>query len=331
MAPNIEGAIEAVQGLGCDVLLVGPEHAIRRELSLRGVSAEDKRFEVFDAPDSIGMDEDPAKACREKPKAAIMASAEVVAKGRAQAFVSAGNSGAAMVAALWHLKRLPGVLRPAIASPVPTARGTRVLLDAGANADCKPWHLLQFATMGTLYAKHVLHIDKPSVGILSIGEEECKGNELVRETIGLLKYSGLNFHGPIEGRDIPAGVVDVVVCDGFVGNICLKLMEGVASSIFALLKSEIESGASTRLGGLLIRPAARRLKDKMSYEEYGGAPLLGVGAPAVICHGKSTARAIFNAHRVAKGLVEASANEHMRVALDRMKSTLEMTKAVGVA
>ncbi|MBI4386055.1 MAG: phosphate acyltransferase PlsX [Elusimicrobia bacterium] len=328
LAPNVEGAVQAASGLGCRVCLVGPAEALRRELSARGIAPGDGRFEVVDAPELIAMEEDPVRACREKPKASINVAANLVSEGRADALVSAGHSGATMVASLWALKRLPGVLRPAIVCPIPTARGTSVLLDAGANTECRPWHLLQFAMMGVLYARHVLKMEHPSVGILSNGEEETKGNELVREAVPLLKYSGLNFYGPIEGRDIAAGTVDVVVCDGFTGNICIKLMEGVARVLMSQLKDEIGRGALSKLGGLLIRPAARSVKRRMSDEEYGGAPLLGVGGTAIICHGKSSPRAIFNAHRVAKELVEAGANDRIRAALEGLKSSLEMTKAV---
>lgn len=327
LKPNIEGAVKAVAGLGCEAILVGPRVGIRSELASHGIGAEDRRFEIVDAPEVVGMDEDPVRACREKPRSSIMVAAELAGQKRAEAFISAGHSGAAMVSSLWHLKRIPGVLRPAIACPIPTARGTSVLIDSGAMTECKPWHLLQFAIMGTLYAKQILKVQNPSVGILSNGEEESKGNDVVRETIPLLKFPGLNFYGPIEGRDIPAGVVDVIVCDGFVGNICLKLYEGAAATIFGQLKAEIERGFFTKLGGLLIRPAARALKKRMSYDEYGGAPLLGIGGTAIVCHGKSNARAIFNAFRVAKSLVESQANEQIRAALETIKSSLETVKA----
>lgn len=326
LKPNIEGAVNAVTALGVEVLLVGPAQGIRSELAARGIGAEDKRFEIVDAPEQVAMDEDPAKSCKEKPHASIMVCAELVEKGKAQATISAGHSGAAMVSALWHLKRIPGVLRPAIASPIPTAKGTSILLDAGAITECKPWHLLQFAIMGSLYAKYIFKIEDPKIGILSNGEEESKGNELVRETIPLLKSSGLKFFGPIEGRDIPAGTVDVIVCDGFTGNICLKLYEGAASTLLGELKREIEKGFFSKLGGLLIRPAGRRLKKRMSYDEYGGAPLLGVGGTSIICHGKSNARAIFNAHRVAKELVEMKANEQIQSTLETVKSSMETVR-----
>ncbi|MCX5788302.1 MAG: phosphate acyltransferase PlsX [Elusimicrobia bacterium] len=326
LRPNIEGAIQAASELGVGIILVGEAQAVRSELASRGIPSTDERFEIVDAPEHVGMDEDPVAACREKPRASIMVAHELVATRRADAVVSCGNSGAVMVAALWHLKRLPGVLRPAILAPIPTARGVTVLLDAGANTECKPWHLLQFAMMGTLYAKHVLKIQRPTVGLLSNGEEESKGNDLVHETIPLLKYSGLDFKGPIEGRDLPAGTTDVVVTDGFTGNVVLKCYEGVAGVLLAEMRAEIEKSPISRLGGLLIRGAARNLKRRMSYDEYGGAPLLGVGGTTIICHGKSNAKAVFNAHRVARELVAAKTNEHIKTSLEEMKANLELAK-----
>lgn len=325
--PNVEGAALAVKKLGHSVALVGPEGPIRAELAALGAGG-DKRLSIVDAPELIDMKEEPVAACREKQKASIMLACELAARQEADAVVSAGHSGATMVAALWHMKRLKGVLRPAIAAPIPTLKGTSVLLDAGANVECKPWHLLQFALMGSVYARHVLRIQEPSVGILSIGEEESKGNELVRETMPLLKASGIRFHGPVEGRDIPAGTADVVVCDGFTGNVCLKLMEGTASAMMKMLKSEIESGLVSKAGGLLIRGAGRRLKARLDYQEYGGAPLLGVDGTAIICHGKSTPRAIFNAVRVAADLAGAGAKDQIRDSLERVKANMELARAI---
>ncbi len=326
LKPNVEGALKAAAELGVEVSLVGPADAIRSELASRGVASSDRRFEIVDSPDLIAMEDDPVSACREKPKSSIMLAAEWVARQRADALVSAGHSGATMVAALWHLKRLPGVLRPAIACPLPTAKGYCVLIDGGANSECKPWHLLQFGVMGSFYARYILKIPEPSVGVLSIGEEECKGNELVREAIPLLKHSDVHFYGPVEGRDIPAGTVDVVVCDGFVGNICLKMYEGVASTLFSMLKAEASKSPIYQLGGLLMKGAARNIKKKMSYDETGGAPLLGVGGVTIICHGKSNPRAIFNAIRVAKELVESRTNEQIKASLEALKSNLELAK-----
>lgn len=300
LEPNIEGAIQAAVEHGVELVLVGPAPRIAQQLSLRGIGEHDPRFEIADAPEIIGMDEEPASACRAKPRASVMACAELVASGKAQGMVSVGHSGATMVAALWHLKRLRGVQRPAIAVPLPTTTGFTVLLDAGANTECKPWHLVQFAAMGSLYAKHVLGVAEPTVGILSNGEEECKGNALVRETVPLLKSAKVNFTGPVEGSDLAAGLADVVVCDGFTGNVAVKLMEGTASSILASLKAEVAKRPLAKLGALLMRGAFGALKKRLSYDEYGGAPLLGVGGTVIIAHGRSNAKAVANALRVAK-------------------------------
>lgn len=326
LTPNISGAIQAANEWGLHLILVGPAAEIRARLKERSISAADPRFEIADAPEVIAMASEPVAACRAKPGASIMTCAELVASGKAGGLVSAGHSGATMVACLWHLKRLPGVLRPAIAVPLPTLRGTSILIDAGANTDSKPWHLLQFAVMGSIYAQQILKKDRPRVGLLSIGEEESKGNELVKEALPLLKCSGLEFYGPVEGRDIPAGTADVVVCDGFVGNVAVKLMEGMGTAIFAELKAEVLRRAFYRLGGLLLRTPLKRLKKRMSYDEYGGAPLLGVNGNAIIGHGKSNARAIANALRVAKDLSDSGVNERIRKAVEQMKTNLEASK-----
>ncbi len=305
LSPNIEGAIQASNAFGVELLLVGPADKIRAELTKRGVSDQDPRYEVIDAPDCVGMDEEPASACRAKPNASVMIAAKVAAQGRAAGFVSAGNSGATMVAALFHFKRLPGVLRPAIACPIPTPKGVAILLDAGANTDCKPWHLVQFAMMGALLSRHVYGVPEPTVGLLSIGEEEGKGNDLAKEAFPLLRSAGVNFFGCVEGRDVPAGKTDVVVCDGFVGNVLIKTMEGTAMMMIAQLKSELMSSWRYRLPLLFLRGPFSRLKRKMSYDEYGGAPLVGVNGVAIVSHGSSNARAIANAIRVAAKTAEA--------------------------
>ncbi len=327
LAPNIEGAIMAANAWGLEIALVGPAADLEAALAARGVSASDKRFSIVDAPEVVGMAEDPAAACRSKPRSSIMACAELAASGGAAGLVSAGHSGAAMVACLWHMKRLPGVLRPAIAAPVPTLKGRSVLLDAGANADCKAWHLLQFAVMGSIYARQVHKVERPTVGLLSIGEEECKGNELVKEALPLLRCSGLAFHGAIEGRDIPAGTTDVVVCDGFAGNVAVKTMEGTGAAIFTILKGELLRGSLYKVAGLLLRGPFSRLTQRMSYDEYGGGPLLGVNGNAVVCHGRSNAKAIGNALRVAGELASAGVNEQITKAIEAMKSSLESVKA----
>lgn len=315
LTPNIEGAIQAANAFGSETILVGPAAQIRAELSSRGIAENDSRFEVVDAPDAVGMDEEPVAGCRSKPKSSIMVAAELAAQGRAAGFVSAGNSGATMCAALWHLKRVKGVLRPAIAVPIPTPKGVTVMLDAGANVDCKPWHLVQFAIMGTLLSRNVYGVSDPKVGLLTIGEEEGKGNDLVKEAFPLLKSCGVTFFGAVEGRDVPAGKVDVVVCDGFVGNVLIKTMEGTAMAMMGLLKAELMSSWRYKLPSLLLRGPFSRLKKRMSYDEYGGAPLVGVNGAAIVCHGSSNARAIANALRVAKRTAETGLPEALRVAV----------------
>lgn len=305
LTPNIDGAVQAANAFGVELVLVGPAEKIRAELSARGVAPGDRRFEVVDAPDEVGMDEEPAGACRAKPRSSIMVCGELAAAGKAGGFVSAGNSGATMVAALFHLKRVPGVLRPAIAVPIPTPKGVTVLLDGGANVDCKPWHLVQFAVMGTLLARHLHGVQDPSVGVLTIGEEEGKGNDLVKEAFPHLKASGLNFAGSVEGRDVPAGKTDVVVCDGFVGNVLIKTMEGTAAAVVGLLKAELTSSWKYKLPALALRGPFARLRRKMSYDEYGGAPLVGVNGVAVVCHGSSNAKAIAHAVRAAAKIADA--------------------------
>lgn len=310
LAPNIEGALQAANAFGSEVILVGPEQKLRADLSSRGISGS--RFEIVDAPDLIGMDEDdPAAACRAKPRASVMVCAELAASGRAAGFVSAGHSGATMVAALWHLKRVPGVLRPAIAAPIPTPRGTTVLLDAGANVDCKPWHLAQFAQMGSLLARHGYGIASPSVGLLNLGAEEGKGNDLVKESFALLKAEVPGFAGYVEGHDVPAGGVDVVVCDGFSGNVLVKTMEGTAAAMLGLLKAELMESWRHRLPALLLRGPLARLKRRMSYDEYGGAPLVGVRGSVIVCHGDSNAKAIARALRMARHTAQAGLAQHI--------------------
>ncbi|MEK7382574.1 MAG: phosphate acyltransferase PlsX, partial [Elusimicrobiota bacterium] len=278
--------------------------------------------ELADAPDSVAMNEDPAAACRAKPRASIMVAAELVAQTRASGLVSAGHSGATMIAALWHLKRIPGVLRPAIAVPLPTVKGVSILLDGGANVDCKPWHLVQFALMGSILYRHLYGKKTPTVGLLTIGEEEGKGNDLVKETFPRLKSSGLEFRGAVEGRDVPMGKTDVVVCDGFVGNILIKTMEGTASAVMGILKTEILAKWHHRLAGVLLRSTFTRLRRRMSYDEYGGAPLLGVNGVVVVCHGGSNARAISHAIRFAAQSADAGIVPAMQEAITRAE-TLE--------
>lgn len=308
---NIEGAVAAARELGLSVLLVGNEEELSR--SLRRHSTNGLGITICHAPETVGMNESPSAALRKKKHSSIRVGLELVKRGEADAFISAGNTGAVMATAMVTLGSLPGVERPAIALIVPTLRGQSILLDAGANADCKPRHLLQFAIMGDIYARQVMGKKSPTVGLLSIGEEESKGNELTREAFKELEEErSLNFTGNVEGREVFSGAADIIVCDGFTGNIALKISESAAEFFTVLLKEELEKGLVGKLGALLTRGAFRRFKKRVDYTEYGGAPLLGVGGMCIISHGRSTAKAIKNAIRVAAECVENKVIEHIR-------------------
>jgi phosphate acyltransferase len=261
-------------------------------------------LELVQAPDRIGMHDKPAEAVRAKPDSSLVAACRAVAEGSADAVVSAGNTGAMLAAGLIHQRRLPNVLRPAIAVPIPTSRGPSVLLDAGANADARPEHLLQFGHMGAIFAAEVLGVASPQVRLLSIGEEAEKGNQLTLDAHALLAASELRFAGNAESRDLLAGAGDVVVCDGFTGNVALKLLEGTIATLLDSLRDEIAATRRGKLGGLLIRPAARRLRTRLDPDTYGGAYLLGLRGLSVIAHGNSSSAAIANAIRLAARGVE---------------------------
>jgi glycerol-3-phosphate acyltransferase PlsX len=256
------------------------------------------------APERIDMDDKPTEAVRAKPDSSLVAAVRAVADGEADAVVSAGNTGAVLAAGLLHLRRLPGVLRPAIAVPIPARSGPSVLVDAGANADARAEHLLQFALMGSVFSQEMLGVRTPEVRLLSIGEEDGKGNALTIQAHALLRESGLNFAGNAESRDLLRGAADVVVTDGFTGNVALKLLEGTIRELLDALRAEIGSTWSAKLGGLLIRPAARRLRTRLDPDTYGGAYLLGLRGLAVIAHGDSSRHAVANAIRLAARGVE---------------------------
>ena len=261
-------------------------------------------LELVETSQVIEMHEKPAEAVRAKPDSSLVAAHVAVAEGRAGAVLSAGNTGAMLAAGLLHLRRVPGVQRPAIAVPIPTEKGPSVLLDSGANADARAEHLLQFAHMGTIFAAEILEIERPEVRLLSIGEEPEKGNQLTLEAHALLAASELDFAGNTESRDVLAGAADVIVCDGFTGNIALKLLEGTIKTVLDALRAEIEATPRGKLGGLLIRPAARRLRHRLDPDTYGGAYLLGLRGLSVIAHGNSSRTAIANAIRLAARGVE---------------------------
>jgi len=305
---NVAGALLARRETDHEILLVGDRPLIEQELARHG--AKDA-FLIHHAPTVIGMHEKPADACRSKRDSSIMLAAELVAQGQADALISAGNSGATMAASLWRLRRLPGVSRPAIATLMPTLAGNAIVLDVGANVDCKPKHLVQFAVMGSVYARAILNIPSPRVGLLTIGEEEGKGNQLTLEAHPLLKESGLNYIGHVEGRDVPAGGADVFVCDGFVGNILLKFGEGLAAAVLKLIKNEVRKHPLAVFGKYLLKGAFKELLKKTDPSEYGGAPLLGVNGVALISHGGADAKAIKNAVRTVGAFVEGGINRQI--------------------
>ncbi len=280
-------------------------------------------LDLVEAPDVIEMDEKPADAVRSKPESSLVSACRAVGEGRADAVVSAGNTGAMLAACLLELRRLAGVFRPAIAVPIPAERGVSVLLDCGANADARPEHLFQFAHMGALFAEEILQLEHPEVGLLSIGEEREKGNQLTIEAHELLAESELNFRGNVESRDLLAGAADVVVCDGFTGNISLKLLEGTIKSVLDALRAEITATPRGKLGGLLIRSAARRLRTRLDPDTYGGAYLLGLRSLAVVAHGNSSRVAITNAIRLAARGVEHEVVDRLAERLPRIREREE--------
>jgi len=295
---TVKGAVEAARLHGLPLLLVGPEASVRAELAKYDTTGLD--LEVVDAPEIVGMEEHPVAAVRSKKRSSMNVGMGLVRDGKAQAFVSAGNSGAAFAAGLFILGRIEGVERPALAGIYPTLAGPMLLLDIGANADVRPQHLRQFALLGSAYVERALGRSNPRVALLSNGEEETKGNAVVQEAHRLLRESNLNFVGNVEGRDLPTGTkADVVVCDGFVGNVAVKLSEGLSETLFSLIRAEIGRGIVSKIAAAALMPAFRRIKARLDYEEYGGAPLLGVKGVVIIAHGRSKAKAIRNALRVA--------------------------------
>lgn len=311
-AAEVEGAALAVREYGVDVILVGDEGLVREELRRQGLQNL-AGLTVRHASQKVEMHEQPSQVVRRKRDSSVWIGTELVKKGEAEAIVSAGNTGATVVTAFFLLGVLKGVERPAIATRLPTLTGQSILLDVGATVDCTAVHLTQFALMGHEYAQHCLNKARPTIGLLSIGEEDTKGNEVTKETFKRLKESPLNFVGNVEGREIFTGAADVVVCDGFIGNVALKITEGVAEALKKMLIKEIAAGSFlSRLGYALLKPAFGRYKRRMDYAEFGGACLLGVNGICIISHGRSSGRAIKNAIRVAKEIFEGRVNEHIQ-------------------
>src|SRR3989440_6567515 len=290
----VDGALAAVRHFDLGVALAGPVATIEAELA-RHADVDGARVRILDAPDVVAMDETPARALRRKPGASIRVAAEAVAKGEAAALFSAGHTGATVMAAYAAFGMLPGVDRPALAATIPTRSRPAVLLDVGASVECRPQHLLQFAIMGSVYARVAFGLENPRVGLLSIGEEATKGNELTREAHRLLRMSPLAFIGNVEARDVYSGNADVIVCDGFTGNVALKISEGLVDVVESLLSDELSSTITMRVGSLLTRRALRRFKRRVDYSEYGGAPLLGLAGVTIVGHGRSSAKAVRNA------------------------------------
>jgi phosphate acyltransferase len=310
-ARPVDGALAAARHLGLGIDLVGRAAEIRAELQ-RHADADDLDVRVIDAPDVIAMSESPAQALRRKPGASIRVAAEHVAAGGAAALFSAGHTGATVVAAHAAFGMLRGVDRPALAPTVPTRLGSAVLLDAGATIECRPIHLRQFGVMGAVYARVGLGVERPRVGLLSIGEEETKGNDLTREAHQLLKASSLEFVGNVEARGIFAGEADVVVCDGFTGNVALKLSEGLVEMVEDLLGEELQSTFSAQMGYLLSRRAFRRFRKRVDYSEFGGAPLLGVAGLCIVGHGRSSVKAVRNAVAMASRMAGGEMMERLK-------------------
>jgi len=290
----VDGAVAAARHLDLEVALVGRAAAVREALAPHPDWAA-LRITVVDAPDVIGMADPPAASLRRKPRSSIRVAADLVASGEAAALFSAGSTGATVMAAHAAFGMIPGVDRPALAATIPTRLTPTVLLDAGANVECRPQHLLQFAVMGGVYARLALRVERPRIGLLSIGEEETKGNDLTREAHRLLKDAPVRFVGNVEARDLYSGAADVIVCDGFTGNVVLKTSEGLVETVEALLGDELRGTFSSQVGYLLSRRAFRRFRRRVDYSEYGGAPLLGVAGLAIIGHGRSSVKAVRNA------------------------------------
>ncbi len=312
---EVEGAIKAVKEYGHDVILVGDEAVIKRELD-KCASGAYRKISVIHAPERIEMHEPAALSVRRKRKSSIVVGLELLKRDEADGFVSAGNTGAVVCAATLSLRMLPGIERPGIAIAIPTMTGVSVIIDVGANIDPKALHLFQYGVMADAYCRYILHKSNPKIGLLNVGEEETKGTEFIKEAHTLFSESKLNFIGNIEGRDIYVGNSDIVICDGFVGNVILKVSESVIDTLVKLIRKEIKSNPIAMIGAVLITTAFKALRKKMDYTEYGGAPLLGIDGTCIISHGSSTPKAIKNAIRVAAEFKEQDVNKHI---MDELK------------
>ncbi len=329
---TILGAIQAAREYNMGVYLVGKEEIIQAELAKHDTNGLD--LPIIHTDEYIEMDEHPATAVRRKKNASMTVALQLVRDGKALGAVSAGNSGAMMAASLFTLKRLSGVDRPALGGILPTKDKPCLVIDMGANTDCKPEYLQQFALMGSIYMERIFQVSKPRIALLANGEEESKGNQLVVETHQLLKANaeilGLNFIGNVEGRDIPGAVADVVVCDGFVGNVVLKLSEGLAETLIALLKEQMTSTLINKLAAAILLPGMRKVFKRLDYAEYGGVPLLGINGSAIIAHGRSNAKAIKNALRVARDTAQTGVAQAISEELAKLTVSTTSTTSTSV-
>lgn len=325
---TVAGAILAAREYDMGVYLVGREEIIQAELAKHDTSGLD--LPILHTDEEIAMDDHPATAVRRKKNASMNLAIQLVREGKALGAVSAGNSGAMMAASLFILKRIPGVDRPALGGVFPTATGVSLVIDIGANTDCKPEYLQQFALMGSIYMERIFGTSVPKVGLLANGEEESKGNQQVIETHQLLKASaatlGLNFIGNVEGRDIPGGGADVVVCDGFVGNVVLKLSEGLVETILGIMRKQMTSSLPNKLAAAILKPGLTRAFKPLDYAEHGGVPLLGINGAAIVSHGRSNARAIKNAIRVARQTAETGVIQAIAEGLNKLQPAAKPTE-----
>ncbi|HAH05260.1 MAG TPA: phosphate--acyl-ACP acyltransferase [Elusimicrobia bacterium] len=320
---TVRGAAQAARD-GAEILLFGPAEDLRRALLACSVPERDARVRVVDAPEAIGLEEDPAAACRDKARSSLLLAAGAVSRGEAEALLSSGNLAAVVLAASWNVKRLPGVLKPPLACRLGTSRGRALLLDAGVHADCKPWHLLQFGLLGAAYARRVLRISSPKVGLLSTGEAGTL-NETVREALPLLKYSGLEFAGAVDGRDVALGKADVVVCDGYAGSVCRKTLQGTAAAFAQSLEEALAGGRLAKLGAALLRPALEGLRGRWTSGEGFCSTLLGLEAPVVHCRGRG-AEEIAAAARLAAEIAASGMNEDVRGSIQDFKTSMDAAR-----
>ena len=308
MAP-VEAAVRAVKELDVEIVLVGKKEVVEKELS--AYDYPNDKISIANADEVITNHEEPAKAVRSKKNASVVVAANMLKKGEGDAMLSMGNTGALLASGLLIVGRIKGILRPALATLLPSAKGPKMLIDAGANTNCKPENLVQFGIMGSIYMKNVLGIESPTVGLMSNGEEEGKGDELTKETFPLLKKAPINFIGNIEGRDVMEGTADVITCDGFVGNVILKTVEGMGHVVSTKVKNIFMKNLFTKLGAIFVMGGLNEFKQSMDYREYGGAPLLGTKRPVIKGHGSSDGNAVFSAIRQAKKFVETNLIEEI--------------------